>query len=192
MPSYKDAITLANRKTDKQALEKETAYGIIRSMCSTSLNIILTSDKEFAEMTTNDPLQLLGILKRLITSKVDGHVEHDRSDALEEWYTLRMREGEDLATYSKRAAKAIERMATRIPTDVQQAFGYIKGSNSKVAVYGEYKNYLSNAMVTLKTDKYPITMAEAIQGVARFHMGNQHLKAPSPCAEKARSTCTVI
>ena len=53
---------------------------------------------------------------------------------------------------------------TRIPTDVQQAFGYIKGLNSKVAVYEEYKNYLSNAMVTMKLDKYPVTMAEAIQG----------------------------
>ena len=98
------------------------------------------------DMTSNDPLQLLDILKRLITSKVDGHVEHDRSDALEEWYTLRMRDGEDVATYSKRAAKATERMVatqverTRIPTDVQQAFGYIKGLNSKVAVYEEYKN----------------------------------------------------
>ena len=132
------------------------------------------------DMTSNDPLQLLDILKRLITSKVDGHVEHDRSDALEEWYTLRMRDGEDVATYSKRAAKATERMVatqverTRIPTDVQQAFGYIKGLNSKVAVYEEYKNYLSNAMVTMKLDKYPVTMAEAIQGVARFHRGTTY------------------
>jgi hypothetical protein len=84
MASYKDSITLANRKTDKQALEKETAYEIIRSMCSTSLNMILTSDEEFSEMTTNDPLQLVNILKRLITSKAERHVEYDRSDALEE------------------------------------------------------------------------------------------------------------
>jgi hypothetical protein len=186
MAAYKDSITLANRKMDKQDQEKGTAYEIIRSMCSASLNIILTSDKEFTEMTSNDPLQLLNILKRLITSKVDGHVEHDRSDALEEWYTLRMRDGEDVAMYSKRAAKAIERMVatkvekTRIPTDVQQAFGYIKGLNSKVAVYEEYKNYLSNAMVTMKLDKYPVTMAEAIQGVARFHRGATYEATTAP------------
>jgi hypothetical protein len=147
-------------------------------------NIILTSDKEFSEMMTNDPLQLLNILKRLITSKADGHVEYDRS--LEEWYTLRMRDGEDIAMYSKRAAKAIERMVVtkveqnRIPTDVQQAFGYIKGLNSKVAAYGEYKNYLSNAMETMKLDKYPTTMAEAIQGVARFHRGTKHDVTTAP------------
>jgi hypothetical protein len=91
-----------------------------------------------------------------------------------------MRDGEDIAMYIKRAAKAIERMVAtkveknRIPTDVQQAFGYIKGLNSKVAAYGEYKNYLSNAMETMKLDKYPTTMAKAIQGVARFHRGTKN------------------
>jgi hypothetical protein len=138
MALYKDSITLANRKTDKQALEKETAYEIIRSMCSTSLKIILTSDIELSEMMTNDPLQILNILKRLITSKAHGHVEYDQSDALEEWYTLRMRDEEDVAMYSKRAAKAITKVEkNRIQRDEQQAFGYIKGLNSKVAVYGE-------------------------------------------------------
>ena len=97
---------------------------IIRSMCSTALNTILMTDKEFTDMTINDPLVLLNILKRLITTKCDGHVEHDRSDALEEWYTLRMRDGEDITVYSKRASKALERMAatgvetTRIPNDI--------------------------------------------------------------------------
>ena len=123
-------------------------------------------------MTTNDPFVLLNILKRLITTKCDGHVEHDRSDALEEWYTLRMRDGEDITAYSKRASKALERMAatgveiTRIPTNIQQGSGYIKGLNNRTGNYVEYKNYLSNALETMKVDKYPETMAEAIQGAA--------------------------
>ena len=69
MAAYKDSINLANRRMDRQDQEKGTAYEIIRSMCSASLNIILTSDKEFTDMTSNDPLQLLNILKRLIKGR---------------------------------------------------------------------------------------------------------------------------
>ena len=54
-------------------LDKETGYQIIRSMCSTALNTILMTDKEFTKMKTTDPSVLLNILKRLMT-KCGGHV----------------------------------------------------------------------------------------------------------------------
>ena len=177
--SYKDNITATNKKLDKQELDKQPAYEVIRSMCSIALNAILAADKEFMEMRTNDPLILLNIIKRLVTTKCDGHVEHDRTDALTEWYNLAMSDIEDIASYSKRASKAIERMKStgvteaQQPTDEQQAFGYIKGLNSRVLVYAEYKNYLSNALETLKADHYPKTLALAIHSASRFHRGTK-------------------
>lgn len=147
MAVYKDSLTLTNKKLDKQESDKETVYFVIRSMCSVSLNAILGADPDFIAMSSNDPLTLLNILKRIVTTKCDGHVEHDRSDALTEWYNLRMGDNEDIALYSRRASKSVERMKTtgiradQIPDPEQQAFVYIKGLNSKVQIYADYKNY---------------------------------------------------
>lgn len=182
---YKDSLTLTNKKLDKQESDKETVYFVIRSMCSVSLNAILGADPEFIGMTSNDPLKLLSILKRIVTTKCDGHVEHDRSDALTEWYNLRMGDNEDIALYSRRASKSVERMKTtgiridQIPDPEQQAFVYIKGLNSKVQIYADYKNYLSNALETMKHDYYPKTLTDAINNASRFHRGTKSDYTPA-------------
>ena len=112
-------------------------------MCSIALNAILGADEEFLEMKVDDPLVLLSILKRVVTTKCDGHVEHDRTDALTKCYNLRMGDSEDISLYSRRASKSIDRMRTtgirpeQIPDQEQQAFTHIKGLNSRVPMYAE-------------------------------------------------------
>ena len=69
-------LSLTNKKLDKQESDKEPVYYVIRSMCSIALDAILGADDEFIAMRENDPLVLLSILKRIVTTKCDGHVEH--------------------------------------------------------------------------------------------------------------------
>ena len=153
-------------------------------MCSIALNAILGADEEFLQMKDNDPLVLLSILKRIVTMKCDGHVEHDRTDALTEWYNLRVGDSEDISVYSRRASKSIDRMRTtgirpeQIPNQEQQAFTYIKGLNSRVPMYAEYKHYLSNALETMKQDHYPKMLTEAINSASRFHRGTRSDHTP--------------
>ena len=123
-------------------------------------------------------------MKRIVTTKCDGHVEHDRTDVLTEWYNLRMGDNEGISVYSARATKSIERMRTtkvpaaQIPTQEQQAFSYIRGLNSRDQMYAEYKNYLSNALETMKTDYYPKTLTEAFNNASRFHRGTKSDHTP--------------
>ena len=179
-----DSLSLTNKKMDKQDSDKEPVYYVIRSMCSIALNAILGADEEFLAMENNDPLALLTILKRIVTTKCDGHVEHDRTDALTEWYNLRMGDNEDISLYSRRASNSIDRMKTtgiraeQIPNQEQQAFTYIKGLNSRIPMYAEYKNYLSNALETMKQDYYPKTLTEAINNASRFHRGTKSDHTP--------------
>ena len=79
---------------------------MIRSMCPVALNAIMGANDEFIAMTCNDPLVLLNILKRIVTTKCDGHVEHDRTDALTEWYNLRMGDTEDISRALDKVALA--------------------------------------------------------------------------------------
>lgn len=65
-------------------------------MCSIALNAILGADEEFLAMKSNDPLVFLTMLKRIVATKCDGHVEHDRTDALTEWYNLKMGDNEPI------------------------------------------------------------------------------------------------
>ena len=71
----KDTLSLTNKKFDKQESDKEPVYYVIRSMCSIVLNAILGADDEFIAMKANDSLVLLSILKRIVTTKCDGHVK---------------------------------------------------------------------------------------------------------------------
>ena len=111
-------------------------------------------------------------------------MEHDRTDALSEWYNLKMGDNEDISVYSRRASKSIDRMRTtgirpeQIPDQEQQAFTYIKGLNSRVPMYAEYKNYLSNALETMKQDHYPKTLTDAINSASRFHRGTKSDHTP--------------
>ena len=45
-------------------------------------------------------------------------------------------------------------------------------------MYAEYKNYLSNALETMKTDFYPKTLTEAINNASRFHRGTKSDHTP--------------
>ena len=125
---HKDTLSLTNKKLDEQESGKEPVYYVIRSMCSIALNSILGADDEFIAMRENDPLVLLSILKIIVTTKCDGHVEHDTTDVLTEWYNLKMGDNEDISVYSRRALKPIDRMRAtgiryeQIPDQEQQAF----------------------------------------------------------------------
>ena len=64
-----------------------------------------------------------------------------------------MLESEDIAVYSNRASRAVERMKTtrvwigHIPDNEEQEFGYIKGQNSRISVHAEYTVPLWPCMV---------------------------------------------
>ena len=86
--AYKGSVVNVKRTMLKMNLEKVTAYLVIRSMCSPDLNSVLAADSDFLELKTIDLLELLEILKRSVTTKCDGHVEHDISDAMEAFFSL--------------------------------------------------------------------------------------------------------
>ena len=150
-------------------------------MCSVAFNAILGADEEFTAM---DPLVLSNILKRIVTSKCDGHVKHDRTDALTESYNLRIGDYEDISLHSCRALKSIDRMETtgirleQIPDAEQQAFAYIRGQNSRFQMYAEYKSYLSNALETIKIDYHPKTLTEATNNASRLYKGTKSDYSP--------------
>ena len=82
-------------------------------MCSPQLNAILVVLPTFLAVPTDDPLALLGVLKTVVTSRTDGFdVEIDRDQALRDWYTLTMSNGEDFIAYGRRAVKTYERIGT--------------------------------------------------------------------------------
>ena len=111
-------------------------------------------------------------------------MEDDRTDALTELYNLKMGDNEDISLYSRRASKSIYRMQTtgirpeQIPNQEQQAFVYIRGLNNRVPMYAEYKNYLSNALETMKKDFYPKMLTEAINNASRFRSGTKSDHTP--------------
>jgi hypothetical protein len=82
------------RKQDRQDQDKIMVYILIRSICSRQLNALLVVDTGFLECPEDDPLALMGVIKRLITARPDGNEELDRQKALGEWLTLTMKTGE--------------------------------------------------------------------------------------------------
>ena len=65
-------------------------------MCSPQLNALLVVDLTFIGCGDDDPLNLLKIIKRLITARPDGNEELDRQKALGEWLTFRMKTNEKI------------------------------------------------------------------------------------------------
>ena len=97
---FKAQLSSFTQKQDKQTLEKASAYTVTRSMCSPQLNAILVVLPAFLAVPTDDPLVLLTVLKTVVTSRTDGFdVEIDRDQALRDWYTLTMSNGEDIIFY---------------------------------------------------------------------------------------------
>ena len=102
---HKETLNAINKRRIKHNADKETVFHVIRSMCSIPLNTILGADVEYMRLSSEDPLELLRILRKLVTTKCNGHVEHDRTDAMTEWYTIKMLDNEDIASYNRRVAK---------------------------------------------------------------------------------------
>ena len=82
----------------KQMEDRRSAYRLIRSMCSPSLNAILIVNAKFIAVKFDDPLELLAVIKSVVTSRCDGNQELERSQALRDWYTLTMSTGEEIVT----------------------------------------------------------------------------------------------
>ena len=186
---FKAKLSSLTQKQDKQQLERASAYRVIRSMCSPQLNAILVVLPAFLAVPTDDPLALLAVLKSVVTSRTDGFdVELDRDQALRDWYTLTMHNGEDIIAYGRRAVKTYERIGTsgvpetHFPTPKQQARRFIEGLSSTVITYNDYKNYLSNSLSVAKTDVYPTTLVSAINCVTKFHRGAKVAAITAPVA----------
>ena len=184
---FRAQLSFITQKRDKQELEKASAYRVIRSMCSPQLNAILVVLPAFLAVPTDDPLALLGVLKTVVTSRMDGFdVEIDRDRALREWYTLTMSNGEDIIAYGRRAVKTYERIGTsgvpesHFPTPKQQARRFIEGLSSSIPTCNDYKNYLSNSLAAADKDCYPLTLVAAINCVTKFHRGAKITTSPPP------------
>ena len=162
------------KKVDRQNQDKVMAYTLIRSMCSPQLNALLVVDLTFIGCGDDDPLNLLKIIKRLITARPDGNEELDRQKALGEWLTFRMKTNEQIIDYDRRAVRAFDRLSiTGIavadqPLPKQQAMRFIDGLDSSVPAFHGYKLYLINSKQQSDKDIYPPTLVDAIKKSTLF------------------------
>ena len=175
----------------QQELDKKSAYGVIRSMCSPQLNSMLSVDAAFLACAKNNPLALLNAIKRLVTTRKDGNEELDRQKALSEWFGLKMDHGEAMLSYGRRAVKTFERLTTtgipaeEQPKPKQQSMRFIDGLDGSIPAYHGYKMYLINAKQQTDQDIYPETLVEAIMRATRFETSfienvNASLPAATP------------
>lgn len=167
-------------------MDKGSAYRVIRSMCSPQLNAILIFDPKFMKVEKTDPLALLAAIKLVVTSRCDGNIELERAQALRDWYTLTMPEGEDIVEYGRRSVKLCERLTStgvpvaQCPLPKSQSLRFIDGLSNSNSTYYDYKNYLSNSLTVTGTDIYPATLVEAINSATKFHRGVKTVKPSSP------------
>ena len=166
-----------NKKQEQQLLDKKSTYRLIRTMLSPQLNSLLVAEPRFALVPTDDPLQLLAVVKSVVTSRCDGNTSLERVTALRDWYTLQMSNAEDITAYGTRTARLVERLTnigvaeSKRPSDIDQSTQFINGLNSFNTAYRDYKTYLHNSLECGKTDLQPKILLEAIQGVTRFFVG---------------------
>jgi hypothetical protein len=103
-------------------------------------------DPTFIAVGTNDPLALLAAIKSVVASRCDCNIELERAKALRDWYTLTMREGEDIVDYGRRSVKLCERLTStgvpepQRPRPEEQSLGFIDGLSSSISTYLDYKN----------------------------------------------------
>jgi hypothetical protein len=148
-------------------------------MCSPQLNAILVVDPTFIAVGTNDPLALLAAIKSVVTSKCDGNIELERTQALRDLYTPTMRECEDVVDYRRRSVKLCERLtSTGVPEPQrprlkEQSLRFINGLSSSISTYLDYKNYISNSLAVTGVDIYPATLVAAINSVTKLHRGTK-------------------
>jgi hypothetical protein len=183
---FRARISSHMQKVERQHLDRGSAYRVIRSMCSPQLNAILVVDPTFIAVDKNDPLALLEAIKSVVTSRCDGNIELERAQALRDWYTLTMREGEDIVEYGRRSVKLCERLAsTGVPTaqrplPKEQSLRFIDGLSTSISTYLDYKNYLSNSLTVTGVDIYPVTLVAAINSVTTFHRGTKVSQPTTP------------
>ena len=145
MMEWRDLNTAAAKKRDKQMLDRTSAYRVIRSMCAPGLNAILVADEDFRNVRTDDPLALLDVLRKVVTTRCEGNEKAERDMALQDWYTLAMISGETLTTYGRRAVKMLERLTTsgvkeaQCPDPEQQASRFIQGLSNSNRIYYDYR-----------------------------------------------------
>jgi hypothetical protein len=174
------------KKKDKQDQDKAIVYTIIKSLLSAQLNALLGVDDAFRECPDDDPLRLLEIIKRLLSTRAYGNEELDRQKALGEWLTLTMKHGEKIVDYGRRAVKTFDRLAiTGIPEHEhpkpkQQSMRFIDGLDSSMPACRGYKLYLVNSKQQTGTDIYPDTLADAIKRSTLFEASWSALTEPSP------------
>jgi hypothetical protein len=174
------------QRKDKQDEDKAMVYILIRSLLSAQLNALLKVDDEFRECPDDDPLRLLEIIKRLISTRVDGYEELDRQKALGEWLTLTMKHGEKIVDYGRRALKTFDRLAitgipeAEHPKPKQQSMRFIDGLDSSMPAYRGYKLYLINSKQQTGTDIYPDTLVDAIKRSTLFEASWTATTEPSP------------
>jgi hypothetical protein len=129
------------KKKDKQDQDKAMVYTLIRSLLSAQLNALLGVDGEFRECPDDDPLRLLEIIKRLISTRAAGNEELDRQKALGEWLTFTMKHGEKIVDYGRRALKTFDRLAitgipeAEQPKPKQQSMRFIDELDSSMPAY---------------------------------------------------------
>jgi Zinc knuckle len=183
---FRAKIASHMQKTEKQMLDRASAYRVVSSMCSPQLNAILVVDPTFIAVGTNDPLALLAAIKSVVTSKCDGNIELERTQALRDWYTPTMRECEDVVDYRRRSVKLCERLtSTGVPEPQrprlkEQSLRFINGLSSSISTYLDYKNYISNSLAVTGVDIYPATLVAAINSVTKFHLGTKAAQPMNP------------
>ena len=182
------------KAVQQQQYDKISAYRVIRSMCSPQLNHMLSTDEAFLEGgATEDPLQLLTIIKRLISARTDGNEELDQMKAHGDWLTMRMLDGEATIIYGRRAVKMFEKLSqtgmteAELPTPRRQSMRFIDGLDSGVPAHHAYKLYLINSKQQLNTDIYPATLVDAINRVTKHELSykNNVIKSPTPTPHSA-------
>jgi hypothetical protein len=185
------------KKSRGSVWTEEAPHRVIRPMCSPQLNAILVVDPTFIAVDKYDRLALLEAIKSVVASRCDGNIEFERAQALRDWYTMTMREGEDIVEYGRRSVKLCERLAStgvpiaQRPLPKQQSLRFIDGLSTSISTYLDYKNYLSNSLTVTGVDIYPVTLVAAIDGMTKFHRGTKVSQPTTPSATVYTSLAAV-
>jgi hypothetical protein len=145
----------------------------------------------------NDPLALLEAIKSVVTSRCDGNIELERAQALRDWYTQTMREGEDIVEYGRRSVKLCERLAStgvpiaQRPLPMEQTLRFIDGPSTSISTYLDYKNYLINSLTVTGVDIYSVTLVATINSVTKLHRGTKASQPTTPLATAYTSLAAV-
>jgi hypothetical protein len=125
-------------------------------------------------------------IKSVVASRCDGNIELERAEALRDWCTLTMREGEDIVDYGGHSVKLCERLTStgvpepQRPRPKEQSLRFIDGLSNSISTYLDYKNYLSNSLTVTGVDIYPATLVAAINSVTKFHRGTKAPQSKPP------------